>query len=325
VDADPLAGLRAGLRGEVDALVVAPLPEQTAIWLVTDDRVIVGSSAVDRAELEALATSLEQALSVAPGEDDETPWDIPSRALYDAVIGPVEEALREHGVTRLAIAADPPLAAVPFAALRDDEQYLVQRMALWSLPPVEVPEGRGTDRSRSRRATLLLAADGWERTEAAARMRYRTTTVVRGEALDRSAWEVALPLADVAVMGLPVEASGVLPTAARLRLVAADGGEDWLRLDGLGASTLSNRLQAWCVPVDPVVAPPLLEAGAGAVLLPSWDAGDEAAAALLTEVFKGLDRVGAGVALQLAQQARIRAGAPPREWAGWSLYEATSP
>jgi len=89
--------------------------------------------------LNHLVFALRQAL-----QDPRTDARPSARALHDALLGPVEPALRREHVDRLWLTLDGTLRLVPFAALHDGHGYLVQRYAisLRTLPAVsEVDAG----------------------------------------------------------------------------------------------------------------------------------------------------------------------------------------
>ena len=54
----------------------------------------------------------------------------PARALYDTLLRPLADAARSAGARRLVLWPDGPLRYLPFAALHDGEQFLVERFAI---------------------------------------------------------------------------------------------------------------------------------------------------------------------------------------------------
>src|SRR5262249_22610171 len=82
--------------------------------------------------------------------------DMPSlAALYDALMRPVAETLRQH--SNLVIVPDGPLHAVPFAALvsREDRSYVIEHHAVQIAPSLTVflaATARATTRNSFRRA-----------------------------------------------------------------------------------------------------------------------------------------------------------------------------
>ena len=77
----------------------------------------------------------------------ETGYVVPARWLYDALIGPVVPLLTEQQVQTLIIVADGELRLVPFAALRNDTGFLIERYAIaavtgMSLTNVSVMTGK---------------------------------------------------------------------------------------------------------------------------------------------------------------------------------------
>ena len=77
-------------------------------------------------------------------------WQVLGRELFDRMIGPAEHIL--SGVRNLAVAMDMPLGYLPFAALYDGRQCLIERVALWSAT------GLAPEKKKQRSGAPLRAA-----------------------------------------------------------------------------------------------------------------------------------------------------------------------
>jgi len=91
--------------------------------------------------------------STSYGDDDR--WKAPARALYDALIGPIEGQLGENRM--LVIVPDGPLRALPFAALTSsDGHFLVQRTRVSVAPSLGYSQP-GVDRGK-RQLSVVAAS-----------------------------------------------------------------------------------------------------------------------------------------------------------------------
>lgn len=86
-----------------------------------------------------------------------------SRALYDIIARPVDEAAERAGAKRLVLWLDGALRYVPFAALHDGERYLIDKYAIQSYA-----ESRGTETVRTANAGSALTVRGLGVTRAVA-------------------------------------------------------------------------------------------------------------------------------------------------------------
>jgi CHAT domain-containing protein len=77
---------------------------------------------VDLAEISQLITQYRRAIEL---EDDEA--QPLARKLYDLAFAPVDRILREKGITEIALSLDDVLRYLPFAALHDGQNWLVER------------------------------------------------------------------------------------------------------------------------------------------------------------------------------------------------------
>ena len=102
-------------------------------------------SSVDRAELIRDIRTLRLALE-RPGFRGD--YRAAGKAVYDRVIAPVRAVLDRASVDTLVIVPDGPLRTIPFAALYDGSEFLVERFALATTPAMgllrnELAEGSG--------------------------------------------------------------------------------------------------------------------------------------------------------------------------------------
>ena len=119
--------LQATLRGlghGAVALHYLVLPERIHILLTTPDRLLARTVRVKEDDLQKTLSDFRAGL-----QDD---WRDPKpegKALYDLLIAPVEADLAQAGAKTLMLSMDGSLRYIPFAALWDGKQYLVQRWA----------------------------------------------------------------------------------------------------------------------------------------------------------------------------------------------------
>ncbi|UZQ55866.1 CHAT domain-containing protein [Trichothermofontia sichuanensis B231] len=87
----------------------------------------------DRASLQAVVTQFRQALLA--GENGEpTDYLEPAQQLYQALIAPILPELTANQIQTLEISADVGLRSLPFAALHDGQQFLIERYSLTLIP-----------------------------------------------------------------------------------------------------------------------------------------------------------------------------------------------
>jgi CHAT domain-containing protein len=73
---------------------------------------------------------------------------VPAQTLYAWLIAPFQQELLASGVTTLVVVPDGPLRTIPFAALHDGRQFLVDRYAVAVTPGIELTDARPSDRGR---------------------------------------------------------------------------------------------------------------------------------------------------------------------------------
>ena len=123
-----------------------------------------------------------------------------SRALYDIVGRPIDEAAQKIHATRLVLWLDGSLRYIPFAALGDGRHYLVDRYAMQSYSPADANDARPSAPLRVRGLGVTQASSGFEALPA---MADELCDVVRGPING-----LASPGADCAG---PTQGNGALP------------------------------------------------------------------------------------------------------------------
>jgi CHAT domain-containing protein len=101
------------------------LDDKVAILLTTPNAVVPREALIKREDLNALIRAYRKTLS------DPTQNPLPKAAeLYQLLIGPIAEDLRQAGAKTLMLDLDDTLRYLPFAALYDGKQYLIESMSV---------------------------------------------------------------------------------------------------------------------------------------------------------------------------------------------------
>ncbi|MDR1312354.1 MAG: CHAT domain-containing protein [Deltaproteobacteria bacterium] len=120
-----LASLQAMLAadgGETALIYAVSAPETLHLVVVTPDSVVTRESPYARNDLQRMA--LDFRATVQDSRKDPRPS---GKALYDALLKPVEADLEAAGAKALTLSLDGALRYVPLAALYDGERFLVER------------------------------------------------------------------------------------------------------------------------------------------------------------------------------------------------------
>lgn len=242
-------------------------------------------------------------------------------ALYRWLIQPLEPILARRGIDTLIVAPDGALRGVPFAALWDGEQSLIEKYAVVVTPGLSLTDPRPFDRNAPRVLVggLTESVDGFaalpavddELNEISAIFQ---STVLRNDAFTAPNLKNALGRADFTVvhiashgqMTADPEDAFLLTHGGRLTLNQLERlmGINQYRQDPVALLTLSACQTA--VGDDRAalgLAGVAVKAGAGSALATLWSVNDEAAARLVVDFYRGLahsDRTKAW-ALQQAQ------------------------
>ena len=101
------------------------LPDKVAILLASPNVVVARESKIKRQDLYARIRDFRKALS-DPNQDP-----LPtSRALYQILVAPIADDMRQAGAKTLMVDLDDVLRYVPFAALNDGKSYLIENMSV---------------------------------------------------------------------------------------------------------------------------------------------------------------------------------------------------
>ncbi len=116
-------------------LEYAVTPRDLLIFVITPDNAIVRSVSLqegDRGPGELLTEKVRQFRQAIVGRESLSEINTHSEALYRLLLEPVEEQLEPH--RQLIIVPDGPLAYLPFEALREGGQYLIEERAVKYAP-----------------------------------------------------------------------------------------------------------------------------------------------------------------------------------------------
>lgn len=281
----------------------------------------------------------------------------PAQNLYKQLIAPLEPRLK--GIKTLIFCPDFALHRLPLDALVDSQgRFLVQRFGLTTAPSASAWEachsvGQQRAKESSRASSLLVAVSRFQEagksTVALARGRLQDLPHAREEAkaiqtLKPKQWTAltenqatvarmtaAMPKARRLHFATHAVLNETLPMMSALVARSSDGKE----LDYLYARDVYGlRLKAQLVTLSACstaegresmeglvgLSWAFLVAGCPAVLATRWRIQDKAAREWITAFYRALDSgQSIAAAKQTACQQRIRANAPPRDWAVWTL------
>ena len=286
----------------------------------------------DRAALEERVRFFRDLVAEA---DDARALEAPGAALYRDLLGPI---VGDRPAGTLIIAADGPLHALPFDALRVEGRFLAERADV-----VFTPSGSllaAAARARAGEAVLavgapVLPADlpplpaAADELRAIAAALQSPPVTLAGAGATEAAVRAALGGFRVLHVATHAVLDDVIPGHSGLVLSAAGDDDGRLRADeiyrlrfagdvvvlsacrtGDGAASSSEG------PLS--LARAFLHAGAGAVVATLWDVDDRAGPAFMRELYRRLAAGRAvGVAVAETRRAMIARGAPPRTWAGY--------
>lgn len=346
---------------------------ESFVFLVTPDRLRCERLPVGADTLAGYGGRLRAALGLDPREPTDIGGEAGSPAeetlatlatdLYSLLLAPLADEIPEGA--RLLIVPDGPLFYLPFALLRRDGQFLVERHAIAYAPSASVidPSSRVAPRPSGRsliavgnpasfRGEFLLASardpTRWRFGElpyAAEEVRrvsshFRHATALVGGAATEEAVKSTVTRASYihfATHGVVNEGE---PLLSGLALAQDEDPSE----DGLLQAHEILRLR---VPADLVVLSAcntglgriaggegvlgltraFLHAGARALVISLWEVGDRSTADLMDTFYRA--HVDEGLptdeALQAAQIASLSAGRPPREWAPFALVGSAAP
>lgn len=190
--------------GRDEALLIAAMgPQRTGLILITRDKAVVAPVASDNAALTRLVRQLRTGLDPDSGD---APFDLASARRLHALLFPPAIARAKLGKPRLLIAANGPLAALPFATLVGsgtnlaDARWLIRDHALVQLPSIAALADPRQARQQSSSgefaaigAPLLADATGTTGTRSAGTAR-QVAELARLPAADAELRDIALAL-----------------------------------------------------------------------------------------------------------------------------------
>ena len=123
--------LRSVFNGRAVVVHSVVLPHRTYLLITTADTQQVVQVEVSRDDLSRKVSAFRQ--SIQSGKSDPQPL---ARELYRLLIEPILPLIRTPGVDTLMISADGVLRYLPFAALNDGKEYLIEQFAVTSYSPL---------------------------------------------------------------------------------------------------------------------------------------------------------------------------------------------
>jgi CHAT domain-containing protein len=275
--------------------------------------------------------------------------------LYGQVIAPAGPALR--GVRRLIVVPDGALQRVPFALLRAEDQWLVERHILTMAPSATILEYlRRSPVSRAARPMLALAAPdaapGHARvldigTQELGTLTYASqeidaaARIVRTAPGDRrigpAATEQVLKSADAGayrILHLAAHAvvDEIVPRRSAVLLTPEGADDGLLQVNEIANLSLAADLVVLAACRSHVgrvlrgegllsLSRAFMHAGARAIIATSWKVADRETAWLMRELYRGLgDGLAPDEALQRAQQRAIADGGRNAAPASWGAF-----
>ena len=324
VSTRPWRDLRGRLRDDEVALVCDLIGDELAVFALS--RQGVRASTVDATGLVAGIAEFRRAIAARDPAVARL-----ARALYERIVRPVEAELAGRS---LVIVASGPLRYLPFAALNDGKQWLVESHALRSLPSLArlsettAAAPRGIEEDELVAYGLSAGVEpGSERVARAVAARELGATVRAGADATRDRF-----IADAAAhrfvdLDVPCRLDPQSPLRSVLTFYGDDGR---LGVDALFALQVPADVVvvAACETGQPapgngdevgLLASGFLAAGAHAVLAGLWDAGADSTAALLVEFHSATRFDRRSQALRKAQRALLATHPQPADWAALLL------
>jgi len=345
--ADPELAALVSVQSSSPSAIQALLPEDTAlvdyfvadqdlyIWAVDRDKVHMERVKISRERLRELAQAFLQALTAR----DKAKSGALSQQLYDSLLKPMMPFV---AAPKIGIVAHDVLYYVPFAALSDKGEYLVESRSLFSLPSAatleHLPARPAADKLRvlafgnpdlgSRELDLAFA----EAEVASIKKRFAAAAVFTGkEATKKRAQEMLPGEFDVAHFATHGEYLAAAPLQSGLVLAPSDQDDgrlsalDIFRLRFKGSAAILSACQTALgrsSTGSEIVGlnRSFLYAGAPAVVATLWSIDDQATAAFMDYFYAGLEKkLGLAASLRAAQLNMIRQGRPPYYWAAFVL------
>jgi CHAT domain-containing protein/tetratricopeptide (TPR) repeat protein len=330
----------------------ATLPDKVMIWALRREGTGSAVAAESRAALERRVLSFLAAIADEQGTTDVTAQ---GEALYRLLLQPVQHLIA--GADHIIVVADGPIHQLPFALLRGDGRYLVERFGIVNALSASAFLAAERHRRESSGATAVLAVGNpsYDRTlfdhlrplpsaerEASkiASMYPRHTVLTRGDATRGRFVEAALASGVIHFGGHAV-IDGEAPERSALLLAIGDAAGSTLTAPEIARLRFAHApiiVLAACSTATGAtyrmegatsLSRAFLLAGASSVVGSLWDIDDEVSEAFFVRFHQRLASGdapaaalrGAQVDLLHAAEARLRA---PRAWAAFQLMGALS-
>ena len=331
VEAPPAADIQARLAPDETLLEYYGLGDE--LYVFTATRESITAQKLDGKGLEAEVRALREALRNV----DSDAWRPVSRRLYGRLLAPVEAALAKP---KLIIVAHGALHYLPWSALFDGRQFLVDRVTLQQLPSASVMQFLAARKPSTVRDMLrqgnpdlgdtAMDLPGAEAEVRAIKALWPNSTLLLRKAATRDALNTAGKLFKV----IHVAAHGEFVTDQPLssRLLLSPSGPDNGRLTA--ADLYSMRLSADLVTLsacetgmgkvlsgDDVVGLTrgFLYAGANSIVASLWPVSDDETKFLMTGFYKNLKVLPKAQALRQAQLDTKKKYPHPFYWSAFQL------
>jgi CHAT domain-containing protein len=317
------------------AVYFVPLPDRTEILLGLPSGLRRFSSPIGASALAARARQLRLLLSrAATGR-----YRAASRAMYDALIRPLEATLQENKIQTLVLIPDGALRTIPLAALHDGEQFLVEKYSLATAPGLTLLDPRPLARGNPQvlAGGVSKAVQGFPALEGvphemANLAHSRGATVLLNEGFGKAAAQSSIARGEQAIVHIASHGQ-FSSNAAETFLLAFDGK---LSLGDLEAAIRPRQFRGF--PVEMLVlsacetaagddraalglAGVAIRSGARSALATLWSVSDEATTLLIERFYSNLKKSNVSKARAL-QQAQVELLRDPRfeHPAFWSAY-----
>jgi CHAT domain-containing protein len=266
---------------------------------------------------------------------------IPARRLHDLIAVPVEAMLAGRQIDTLVIVPDGILRTIPFAALHDGRQFLVERYALATVPGLRLvdPQSLTPEAARTLAAGLSQSRYGFpalpsvvEELATIRRLQRSTNLLDRNFLRQRFAREVrdgdftVVHIASHAEIGSDPSRTFILSYDGEINLDELESVIKQARFRERSLELLSLSACQTAAGDDRAalgLAGLALKAGARSALATLWFVSDQASGLLTVEFYRQLrsGRVSKAHALQAAQQTMLSDPllAHPAYWAGFLL------
>jgi len=266
---------------------------------------------------------------------------VPARRLYDQIIRPIEPVLAAHRIDTLVVIPDTVLRVIPFAALHDGRNFLIERYATAVAPSLHLMDPQPLA-ARSRTALVLgvsQSVQGFSSLPNVPREIAAVHEIEGGRSLLDDAFSTARFAAELKATPyniVHIASHGQFGTDPKQTFVLAYDGQltmDALETDIKYGERRTSALELLVLSACETatgddraalgLAGVALKAGARSALASLWHISDQASSDLIVDFYRGLQSGGLSKAQALrAAQRRLAAGqryAHPAYWAPFLL------